>query len=53
MNFLEIKQVLVISFALKINFYFILLDFLFHWTTRIKSEECRGFLVSNPRLSQQ
>jgi hypothetical protein len=28
MNFLEIKQVLVIIFTLKINFYFIFLDFL-------------------------
>jgi hypothetical protein len=53
MNFLQIKQVLVISFALKINFYFILLNFLFPWTARIKSKECRGFLVSKPRLSQQ
>jgi hypothetical protein len=45
MNFLGIKQVPVIIFALKINFYFILLDFLFPWTARIKSEECRGYSI--------
>jgi hypothetical protein len=32
MNFLEIKQVLVVIFTLKINFYFIFLDFLSPWT---------------------
>jgi hypothetical protein len=30
---------------LKIIFYFILLDFLFPWTARIKSEECRGYSI--------
>jgi hypothetical protein len=42
MNFLGIIQVRVIMFALKINFYFILLDFLFSWTARKIPENVRG-----------
>jgi hypothetical protein len=46
MNFLGIIQVLVIIFALKINFYFIFLDFLFSWTARKILENIRGLYTN-------
>jgi hypothetical protein len=49
MNFLGIKQVLVIIFVLKINFYFIFLDFLFSWTERKISEKGRGLCARIPK----
>jgi hypothetical protein len=36
MNFLGVKQVLVIIFTFKINFYIIFLDFLSSWTAHQK-----------------
>jgi hypothetical protein len=50
MNFLGIKQVLVIIFTLKINFYFIFLDFLFRSTARKILEKRRGLCARTPRL---
>jgi hypothetical protein len=50
MNFLGIKQVLVIIFTLKINLYFIFLDFLFPWTARKIPEKGRDLCARPPRL---
>jgi hypothetical protein len=53
MNFLGIKQVLVIIFTLKIYFYFNFLDFLFPRTARKILEKGRGPCVTAPRLRLQ
>jgi hypothetical protein len=53
MNFLGIKQFLVIIFTLKINFYIYLSNFSVIWTARTKTEKSRGFCARHPRLSAQ
>jgi hypothetical protein len=49
MNFLGIKQVLVIIFTLKIDFDIHLSNFSAFWTVRIKTDKCRGFRARIPR----
>jgi hypothetical protein len=49
MNFLGIKQVIVIIFTLKINFHIYLSNFLAPWTARIKSDKCRGRYIKFPK----
>jgi hypothetical protein len=51
MNFLGIIQVLVIIFALKINSYFIFLDFLVSWTGRMNNWK-HGFLCARCAKTQ-
>jgi hypothetical protein len=53
MNFLGIKQILVIIFILKISFYFLFLDFLFSSTARKIFEKGRCLCVKPYRLSAQ
>jgi hypothetical protein len=53
MNFLGIKQVLVIIFTLKINFHIYLSDFSAPWTARIKSENSKGHCARFLRLIPQ
>ena len=49
MNFLGIKQVIVIIFTLKINFHICLSNFSAPWTARIKSDKCRVRYVKFPK----
>jgi hypothetical protein len=49
MNFLEILQVSAINFILKIIFLNHLFLFTNFWTTRIKTEKCRGSGIKIPK----
>jgi hypothetical protein len=53
MNFLGIKQVLVIIFTLEINFYIYLFNLSVLWTVHTNTPKPRGFCARNPRLSAQ
>jgi hypothetical protein len=44
MNFLQFKQILALIYALKINFYLLLMDFLTFWTRR-QLQESAGVLA--------
>jgi hypothetical protein len=49
MNFLGIKQVLIIIFASKMIYISFSPDFLVSWTGRIIYKECRGSGVKLPK----
>jgi hypothetical protein len=53
MNFLGIKQVLVIIFTLEINFYSYLFNLSVLWTAHTNTVKPRGFCARNPRLCAQ
>jgi hypothetical protein len=51
LDFLGIKQALVIIFTLEINFYSYLFNLSVLWTVCTNTPKPRGFCARNPRLS--